>query len=84
VVNQTRAVSLVEQVLNVGSGFALSFVIWQTVGPLLGYVVDYATNFLLTATFTVASLVRGYCWRRFFNAGLHQSVTRWVRGFYGR
>ena len=77
--SQTRLVSAIEQIANVGSGFALSFVIWQVVGPLLGYEVTFATNFLLTSIFTVASLVRGYFWRRFFNAGLHEAVARAVR-----
>jgi hypothetical protein len=64
---QTRLGSLVEQVLNVASGFIVSLLLWQAVGPLMGYVVNLADNLLITSIFTVASIIRGYLWRRYFN-----------------
>lgn len=64
---QSRLGSLTEQVLNTGSGFLLSFCIWQSVGPLFGYHVSLHDNFAITSIFTVASVARGYLWRRFFN-----------------
>jgi low affinity Fe/Cu permease len=80
---QTKLVSLIEQILNVASGFVLSVLVWQTVGPLFGYEVTIAANLGITSIFTVVSVVRGYIWRRFFNANLHEAVVRWVRNFAG-
>lgn len=70
---QSRKASATEAVLNVGSGFLLSFVLWQTIGPFLGYSVSYADNFVLTSIFTVASITRTYVWRRAFNWYHHRS-----------
>lgn len=64
---QTRLGSLIEQVLNIGSGFVLSLIVWQTVGPWFGYKVTLWDNLGITSVFTVVSIVRGYCWRRYFN-----------------
>lgn len=75
---QSRLESLLENVLNVGSGFLLAFVIWQFVAaPLWGYDVTLLDNLGLTSIFTVASVARGYLWRRYFN-------RRALRRFVGR
>lgn len=64
---QSRLSSLIEQVLNVASGFIVSLLLWQAVGPLLGYEVNLADNLTITTIFTVVSIIRGYLWRRYFN-----------------
>lgn len=64
---QSRAMSLVEQLCNVGSGMLLALVVGQLVYPLFGYPVSVSDNFALTAVFTAVSIVRGYVWRRIFN-----------------
>ena len=77
---QTRLVSLIESVCNVGSGFLLSMVLWQfVVAPAFGYAVTLATNFWLTSIFTVTSVARSYAWRRFFARGLHRVAVNIVR-----
>lgn len=73
---QTRLGSFVEQVLNIGSGFVLSLIVWQTIGPWFGYEVTLDKNLGITTIFTVVSIVRGYCWRRYFN----WRIMRAVRG----
>lgn len=72
---QTRASSFVESCLNVGSGFVLSFVIWQNLGPAMGYDVSLTDNFQITSIFTLASVLRGYVWRRYFNHRVMQRYT---------
>lgn len=72
---QTKLVSLIEAAVNIGSGFILSLIIWQTAGPLFGYEVTLTDNLGITSIFTVVSITRSYCWRRFFNAGLHSAVS---------
>lgn len=78
---QTKLVSLIEQLLNVGSGFLLSLVVWQVTGPWFGYEVTLAANLGITSIFTVVSVIRGYVWRRFFNANLHEAVVKWVTNY---
>lgn len=72
---QSRLSSLVEASLNIGSGFILSLVIWQTIGPLFGYVVTMHDNLAITSIFTGASLARSYVWRRYFNARLRRQIN---------
>ena len=81
--NQTKLESLLESFINVGSGFILAFIIWQTIAPwFLGYEISYAENFVLTSVFTAVSVLRGYMWRRFFNAGIHKAIHNFVRKVY--
>lgn len=78
--SQSRIVSLIESVVNVGSGFILSLILWQFVlAPWFGYEVTISTNLQLTTVFTVVSVARGYLWRRFFARDLHKRLTRWAR-----
>ena len=65
--SQTRLGSLVEQLLNIGSGFVISCLLWEfVVKPLWHIQTDFAENLQITALFTVVSIVRGYAWRRLF------------------
>lgn len=67
---QTRTMSAIESVCNVGSGFIIAMIIWRcVVTPFLGIEVSYAKNLQVTAIFTVVSITRGYIWRRLFNGG---------------
>ncbi|MBC7953160.1 MAG: hypothetical protein H7Z12_15240 [Rhodospirillaceae bacterium] len=69
--------SLVEQLLNVGSGVVLALIVGQIVYPLFGYAVSVKDNLGLTIIFTLVSIVRGYVWRRVFNR-LHQRKVGWA------
>ena len=58
-----------EQFLNVGSGFLLSFLVWEF--PMLwafsnGWL-DNSNTFLITCIFTVTSFTRSLIWRRVCN-----------------
>ena len=76
----TKLLSITESVLNVGSGFLLSLVIWQFIAaPLFGYHVTIGDNLMLTSIFTVVSVTRGYLWRRFFVNRVHEKLLSWVR-----
>lgn len=66
---QSRRSSFIEQVLNVVSGFAISLLVWEYyVVGMFSIEVDSGDNVIITAIFTVVSLVRGYLWRRLFNS----------------
>lgn len=75
--SQSRRMSLVEQLFNVGSGIVLALLIGQVVYPLFGYAVSVLDNLGLTVIFTLVSIVRGYIWRRVFNH-LHQREKGWA------
>lgn len=64
---QTKRASFIEATLNTGSGFVVSFLIWQTIGPMFGYEVTVSDNLAITSVFTGASIARSYAWRRLFN-----------------
>ena len=65
---QSKTGSLVEQILNIGSGFFLSLFLWSVViVPVWELDVTMTDNLAITGTFTVVSVARGYLWRRLFN-----------------
>lgn len=65
---QTRLESFIEQLLNIGSGFLISLLVWElVVKPVWNLQTSFAENFHITALFTVVSIARSYTWRRFFN-----------------
>jgi hypothetical protein len=65
---QSRVGSFIEQVLNIGSGFFLSLLLWSfVIVPIWELDVSMDDNLVITGVFTMVSVVRGYLWRRFFN-----------------
>lgn len=64
---QSRLASLVETCASIAIGFAVSVAITAVVMPAYGHAVTLADNVQITAIFTVASIVRGYFVRRFFD-----------------
>lgn len=71
--SQSKKMSLLEQACNVGSGFMLSLGIWMLViQPFWGVDMPMSDSLQVTAVFTVASIARGYVWRRLFNKHTNQ------------
>ena len=66
---QSKYQSIVEQTLNMGSGFIISVLVWEFIIKNLihGGVLTVDSSILITIIFTVVSFIRGYLWRRFFN-----------------
>lgn len=65
---QSRLSSLIEQILNVGSGFLISLIVWMyVIVPIWDFEVTLTENLAITIIFTVVSVIRGYAWRRIFN-----------------
>lgn len=80
---QTKTESLIENILNVGSGFLISLLLWIfVITPLFGFDTTMVDNVGITLMFTTISVVRGYMWRRFFNNGVHKTVHKLVRSYY--
>lgn len=74
---QTKLESLLEASVNIVSGFIVSFLLWTyVVAPLWGLKMNTYDNLGIVLIFTVSSLLRGYIWRRFFNAGIHKAIHK--------
>ena len=66
--SQPKLHSMIEQILNTGSGFILSLLAWTyIVIPLYHIQSNPVQNIQITLIFTVISIIRGYLWRRLFN-----------------
>ncbi len=63
---QTKKGSMIEAVVNVLVGYSVAVGSQVVVFPLLGITVEFNTNLLIGAIFTVISLVRSYLLRRLF------------------
>jgi len=66
--SQSKKHSLVEQLLNVGSGWLLSLLVWTfLIAPIYNLPTTFVDNLGITVIFTFISIIRGYFWRRYFN-----------------
>lgn len=74
--NQTRLGSLIEAVINVAIGFVVSVALTAIVLPAYGHAVTFSHNLQITTIFTVASILRSYALRRWFNARIHRAAIR--------
>ena len=65
---QSQAQSLIESLLNIGSGFFISLGVWSwAIVPLFELPTTRGENLKITLIFTAVSVARSYCWRRVFN-----------------
>lgn len=64
---QTRIGSLTEALINLVVGFAINWSANMIILPWFGFPITGQTAFNIGLFFTVISLVRSYCLRRFFN-----------------
>lgn len=69
--SQTRIGSLIEAFANVCIGFGINFCANLLILPLFGFHISLTNNFLMGLLYTVISVARSYCVRRWFNARLH-------------
>lgn len=64
---QTKKQSLIESFANTAFGFGISFASTFLIFPLLDIVTSPSANLVITAYFTVVSILRSYFVRRWFN-----------------
>ena len=64
---QNKKQSAIETIASTLIGFIVSLVLVNIVLPLFGFNVMFNDSFFITLIFTVASIVRGYYVRRYFN-----------------
>jgi hypothetical protein len=64
---QTKKYSFAESLVNTFTGLLVSFLIQLAIYPALGIPVRISQNLIITAVFTIASIIRSYLVRRVFN-----------------
>ena len=65
---QSKKQSLIEAIINVGSGFLLSIATWKLIiTPFFGIGANNGQVAVISAIFTALSITRSYFWRRIFN-----------------
>jgi len=65
---QSKKQSLIEAIINVGSGFLLSIATWKLIiTPIFGIEANNGQVAIISGIFTVLSIIRSYFWRRIFN-----------------
>lgn len=70
---------MTEALLNIGSGFLISLVVWQLLAAFYGIPMPILLNLQITSVFTVVSIIRSYIWRRVFTNWLNERLHM----FYG-
>lgn len=75
--NQPRLHSFIEAWASTTIGFVISWITTILIMPLFGMPnVTAGKSFIITSIFTVASVLRGYFVRRWFNNMLHRQLNR--------
>ncbi len=69
---QSRRSSFIEALINVVIGYWVSFVANALVLPHFGFHITLTQNLTIGFIFTIISIVRSYCIRRWFNAYIHR------------
>ena len=64
---QTKKQSLIESITNVIIGYIVAVISNAAILPLFGVNLAFGDSMLIGVWFTVISLIRGYCVRRYFN-----------------
>jgi hypothetical protein len=64
---QTKKQSLFESITNVTVGYGVALLSQIIIFPVFGIEATIKDNLMIGLFFTVVSIVRSYCLRRFFN-----------------
>lgn len=64
---QKKSHSAFESIVNVIVGFGINFTANMLIFPLYGFHINTKQNISLGVIYTVISIVRSYCLRRWFN-----------------
>lgn len=64
---QSKRASFIEMLVGTLVGFLVSLLLVNLVLPYYGAQLDTGDDYVITAIFTIASMIRSYYMRRFFN-----------------
>lgn len=72
---QKKSHSLLEALTNYAIGYAVAIALQVVLYPFYGIRLEIAAQAEIAGWFTVVSIVRSYCVRRFFN---HAHIRGWL------
>ena len=78
---QSRAMSLVESIVNIVVGFVVAVLAQMIVFPLFGIRASFAQNVGVGIAFTAVSLARSYALRRMFDGLSRRRMGRDTRAY---
>ena len=64
---QSKKMSFVESWVNIAIGYTINFTANMIILPMFGFDIKFKQNVFLGLLYTIISLVRSYCIRRWFN-----------------
>lgn len=70
--SQSKAMSLLEAVVNTIVGLVVAMIATAAICKAYGIPMTWENNFIITLWMTVISIVRSYLLRRLFNLGWHR------------
>ena len=73
--SQTKLGSFIEAWVNVAIGFGINYIANLLIFPLFGFHITLLENLYMGLIYTVISVVRSYCIRRWFNARIHKLLV---------
>jgi len=73
--NQTKLGSFIEAWVNVLIGFTINYIANLLIFPLFNFHITLLENFYMGLIYTLISVVRSYCIRRWFNARIHKLLA---------
>jgi hypothetical protein len=73
--SQTKLGSFIEAWVNVAIGFGINYIANLLIFPLFGFHITLLENLYMGLIYTVISVVRSYCIRRWFNARIHKLLA---------
>lgn len=77
---QTRLGSFIEAWINVAIGFGINFGANLFILPLIGFHISVGQNLFIGVLYTIISVARSYCIRRWFNGRIHAAALKLARG----
>jgi len=81
--SQSKIESLVEAIVNTSLGIFVSFVVWPIAAWINGIEYTFNQQIGMVVMFTIASIVRGYVVRRYFDKHLNRFSKSIVK-YYGK
>ena len=73
--SQTKLGSFIEAWVNVLIGFTINYIANLLIFPLFNFHITLLENFYMGLIYTLISVVRSYCIRRWFNARIHKLLA---------
>lgn len=73
---QSRLGSFFESMVNIVIGFVINLIANFLILPLIGFHITLSQNLYIGLLYTIISVIRSYCIRRWFNSYIHNAAMK--------